>query len=49
MCLYTLRAIAIRTEGTFGHLRYILGGNRPSQTAHLALFIALIQGTKLEL
>ncbi len=37
LCLYTQRAIANRTEGTFGHLRYILGGNRPSQTTQLTL------------
>ena len=36
-CLYTLRAISDRAEGTFGRLRYILGGDRPSQTAHLTL------------
>ena len=30
LCLYTLRAISIRAEGTFGRLRYSLGGNRPS-------------------
>ena len=24
-------------EGTFGRLRYTLGGDRPSQTAHLTL------------
>ena len=34
-CLYTLRAIADRAEGTFARLRYILGGDRPSQTTHL--------------
>src|SRR3712207_8623450 len=33
-CLCTLRAISDRAEGTFGRLRYILGGDRPSQTAH---------------
>ena len=33
-CAFTLsRAISIRTEGTFGRLRYLLGGDRPSQTA----------------
>jgi hypothetical protein len=37
-CLYTLRTIADRAEGTFESLRYSLGGDRPSQTAHLALF-----------
>ena len=40
-CLYTRRAIADRTEGTFGLLRYRLGGNRPSQTAHLDLSLPL--------
>ena len=34
-CLYTLRAISDRAEGTFGRLRYFFGGDRPSQTAHL--------------
>ena len=29
--------VSIRTEGTFGRLRYLLGGDRPSQTAHLLL------------
>ena len=36
-CLYTLRAISDRAEGTFGRLRYSLGGDRPSQTARLTL------------
>src|SRR5574340_1218272 len=36
-CLYTLRAISNRAEGTFGRLRYSLGGDRPSQTTHLTL------------
>ena len=34
-CLYTLRAISGRAEGTFGRLRYTFGGDRPSQTARL--------------
>jgi hypothetical protein len=34
-CLYTLRAIADRAEGTFARLRYCLGGDRPSQTTRL--------------
>ena len=37
LCLYTLRLVSIQPEGTFGRLRYLLGGDRPSQTAHLAL------------
>ena len=40
--------ISDHAEGTFVLLRYSLGGDRPSQTAHLKLFLALIQGTKLE-
>ena len=42
--LCALRAIANRTEGTFGLLRYSLGGDRPSQTTRLALFPARIHG-----
>ncbi len=38
------RAISIRTEGTFGRLRYLLGGDRPSQTAHLILSYDRIHG-----
>ena len=38
LCLYTLRAISGRAEGTFGRLRYSLGGDRPSQTARLTVF-----------
>src|ERR1041385_2308918 len=34
LCPYTLRLISIQPEGTFGRLRYALGGDRPSQTAH---------------
>jgi hypothetical protein len=41
-CLYTLRMVSIHSEGTFGRLRYSLGGDRPSQTAHLSLSIARI-------
>ena len=41
-CLYTLRAISDRAEGTFGRLRYALGGDRPSQTARLALSRTLL-------
>ena len=35
LCLYALRAITDRTEGTFARLRYSLGGDRPSQTTRL--------------
>jgi hypothetical protein len=37
LCLYTLRRVSIPPEGTFGRLRYFFAGDRPSQTAHLAL------------
>ncbi len=35
LCLYTLRAITDRAEGTFARLRYSFGGDRPSQTTRL--------------
>src|SRR6476659_5197247 len=38
LCLDTLRTISDRAEGTFVGLRSILGGDRPSQAAHLTLF-----------
>ena len=37
LCHYTRRLIANQAEGTFGRLRYLLGGDRPSQTTHLPL------------
>ena len=37
LCLYALRAISVRAEGTFGRLRCSFGGDRPSQTARLVL------------
>ena len=36
-------------EGTFERLRYSLGGDRPSQTAHQTLSLYQIHGTKLEI
>ena len=43
-----LRMIADHAEGTFELLRYVLGGNRPSQTDPLTLFPARIHGQRLE-
>ena len=40
--------ITNHAEGTFESLRYILGGDRPSQTTRLTLFLILIQGLRLE-
>ncbi len=37
LCLCTLRWISNPPEPSFARLRYSLGGDRPSQTAHLAL------------
>ena len=47
LCLCTQRTIANRAEETFELLRYLLGGDRPSQTAHLALSPARIHGSGL--
>ena len=47
MCPCTRRTIANRAEPTFALLRYSLGGDRPSQTAHLARSPARIHGTGL--
>ena len=35
-----------RAEGTIALLRYSLGGDRPSQTARLTLFAALLEGNQ---
>jgi hypothetical protein len=48
LCLYALKAISIRHEGTFVCLRYNLGGDHPSQTAHQTLSSARIYGSKLD-
>ena len=37
LCLYTRTMISNHREETFAHLRYSLGGDRPSQTARLTL------------
>ena len=47
-CLYTLRMISNHSEGTFGRLRYSLGGDRPSQTARLTVSPDRIHGRRLE-
>ena len=43
-----LRLISKQPEGTFARLRYSLGGDRPSQTAHLTLSPTPIEGCGLE-
>ena len=42
------RAISVRAEETFARLRYSLGGDRPSQTAHLTVSSSTIQSLKLD-
>jgi hypothetical protein len=42
-------AIADRAEGTFARLRYALGGDRPSQTAHLTRSPGRLHGHGLDL
>ena len=42
------QAISIRPEGTFKRLRYSLGGDRPSQTAHLPMSFGRLTAAKLE-
>ena len=42
LCHCTQQLIANQPERTFGRLRYILGGDRPSQTTHLPLFLIRI-------
>ena len=41
--------VSIHAEQTFERLRYSLGGDRPSQTAHLTMSPDLIQSRRLEL
>jgi hypothetical protein len=40
--------ITNHAEGTIESLRYILGGDRPSQTTRLTLFPCRIHGRRLE-
>ena len=47
--LYARCPIADRAEGTFALLRYSLGGDRPNQTAQIALSAARFHGSGLEL
>ena len=47
LCPYTRGTIANRAEDAFGLLRYSLGGDRPSQTAHQALSLGRVHGSRL--
>ena len=46
---YALLAVSIRHELTFARLRYSLGGDRPSQTAHLTVSFLAIKLLKLDI
>jgi hypothetical protein len=43
-CHCTRRLIANQAERTFERLRYLLGGDRPSQTTRLTLSLTRITG-----
>ena len=40
--------VSVRAERTFERLRYLFGGDRPSQTAHLTMSPGRIHGRRLE-
>ena len=46
-CLCTLRLVSNQPEGTFVRLRYLLGGDRPSQTTHQTGSLARFHGPRL--
>ena len=46
--VYTHCTISVRAERTFERLRYLLGGDRPSQTARLTVSPDRIHGRRLE-
>ena len=47
-CVCTLCTISVRAERTFERLRYLFGGDRPSQTARLTVSPDRIHGRRLE-
>ena len=48
LCLYTLRLVSNQPEVTFVRLRYIFGGDRPSQTAHQAVSPTRVHSSRLD-
>ena len=48
LCLCTLRRVSNPAEGTFVRLRYLLGGDRPSQTAHQTGSLHQLHGARLD-
>ena len=49
LCFCTQRLVSNQPEGTFARLRYILGGDRPSQTTHHAVSQLQIHGAWLDI
>ena len=47
-CVCTLQLVSIQPEGTFARLRYLLGGDRPSQTTRLPRSLRRIHSPRLE-
>ena len=48
-CAFTLSGmVSVHAEPTFERLRYLFGGDRPSQTAHLTMSHDQIHGRRLE-
>ena len=47
-CLCTRRPVSNRPERTLARLRYILGGDRPSQTTRLTMSLTRVHGIRLE-
>ena len=48
LCLCTRQLISKQPERTFARLRYRLGGDRPSQTTHLAMSLIWLHRSRLE-
>jgi hypothetical protein len=48
LCLYTLQVISKHLEPTVESLRYILGGDRPSQTTRLVVSPDRLHGRRLD-
>jgi hypothetical protein len=48
LCLCTPRLVTNQAEGTIARLRYILGGDRPSQTARLTMSQGRLHGAWLD-
>ena len=48
LCVCTLCTISVRAEPTFERLRYLFGGDRPRQTAHLTMSPGRFHGRRLE-